>query len=183
MQSDISPKISEETTEKHSESGPVKKKPGKVLWFLCGMLWGAVLAFVAGVLFLRYSLIQEIPVKGDFTEVVGIIPPAAEQMGWMVSYNQCGLPRQIDGQPLEVYRFCKQDYAMELLAQDEERKIACLLPCAVSIYKKSDGITYISRLNMPLMTQLLGGSSVRIFSEKIVPEQQVIFSGVQPAEK
>lgn len=182
MQSDTSRKISDDSSETIKEKSPAKKKSGKLLWFFCGILWGIVFSFIAGVLFLRHFLIQEIPVQGDFSEIVGKIPPAAEQMGWMVSYNQCGLPRQINGDPIEVYRFCKQDYASELLLNEDDRKISCILPCAVAIYRKSDGITYISRLNMPLVTQLLGGSPVKIFSERIIPEQQVIFFGVPPAD-
>ena len=206
MQSDISQKISEEKFQKTddtqvqgseelvqspetvSEPGN-ERKPKKekekvtrksvirnILWFLCGILWGITLAFIGGILYLRHNLIQEIPIEGDFAQNADKIGPAAYKFGWQVSYNDCGLPRLIDNQPIEVYRFCKTPYAYELLKNEDERKISCMLPCAISIYKKSDGITYISKLNMPLITQLLGGNSIGIFNEKILPEQREILS-------
>ena len=174
MQSVTSQKTSEEKTK--AGNSPASR----ILWFLCGTLWGIVLMFVAGVIYLRHSLILEIPMKEDFQEIIHDLEPSAEKLNWQVSSNVCGIPRIIGGQPLEIFRFCKRDYAVELLQDEQDRKIGCLLPCAVSVYKKADGITYISRLNMPLITQLLGGTSVSIFRSKISPEQQVIFSIFTP---
>ena len=174
MQSNISQKTSEQKT--CSESAFCKK----CLWFLCGTLWGAVLMFIAGVIFLRHSLFLEIPIKSDFPQVVQNLEPAAEKFNWQVSGNSCGIPRMIGGQPLEIFRLCKREYAVELLLEEQDRKIGCLLPCAVSVYKKADGITYLSRLNMPLITNLLGGTSVSIFRDKISPEQKIIFSVFEP---
>jgi hypothetical protein len=180
MQSDTLPKISDlestEQTMRQPDSG--KKSGGKknLLWFLCGILWGITLTFIAGVYYLRHNLIQEIPIEGSFSGAANKVGPVAQKYGWQVSYNDCGLPRLIDNQPMEVYRFCKSGYAYELLQDENDRKIACMLPCAISIYQKSDGVTYLSKLNMPLITQLLGGSSIGIFSEKISPEQRAIMS-------
>ena len=197
MQSDISQKISEEVK---SNDGGVLQEPGPIascsltspeqktdskkgtfnrkvwLWFICGILWGIALTFIAGVLYLRHNLIQEIPIEDDFSRAADKVGPVAQKYGWSVSYNDCGLPRLVDNQPVEVYRFCKSRYAYELLQNEDDRKISCILPCAMSIYKKSDGVTYISRMNMPLVTQLLGGSSISIFNEKISPEQRAIMT-------
>ena len=194
MQSDISQKISEEIQNGAGEiQNPGQAAPGlaespaqnlkkgsadrKVfLWFLCGVLWGIALTFIAGVLYLRHNLIQEIPLAEDFSHTADKVGPIAQKYGWRVSYNDCGLPRLVDNQPVEVYRFCKSRYAYELLQNEDDRKIACILPCAMSVYQKSDGVTYLSKLNMPLITQLLGGSSIGIFNEKISPEQRAIMS-------
>lgn len=168
--------VSGKKSKKQKEKVPGNIIIRHVLWFLCGILWGATLMFIGGVLYLRHNLIQEIPLEGDFSSVAGSIGPVAQRYGWQTSYTQCGIPRQIEGQPMEVYRLCKSPYAYELLQTESERKISCMLPCAVSIYKKSDGVTYISKVNMPLVTQLLGGNSIGIFNEKIVPEQEAIMS-------
>lgn len=172
MQSDTSPKISEEPVKKSSR--------GSLLWFLCGVLWGAVLMFIAGVIYLRHNLIREIPIREDFSHVISALEPAARKLDWQVSANPCGIPRLINGQPIEIFRLCKREYAVSLLMEESDRKIACLLPCAVSVYQKADGVTYLSRLNMPLVTQLLGGTSVAIVRDKIQPEQNAVFSIFTP---
>ena len=175
-------------------SGKNSKKPQKevvtrkqkiryLLWFLCGGIWGATLMFIGGVLYLRHNLIQEIPMEKDFAQVADTIGPIAQKYGWQISYNQCGMPRLINNQPVEVYRMCKTPYAQELLTEEKDRKISCILPCSIAIYKKSDGLTYVSKLNMPLVTQLLGGTSVGIFYEKIAPEQNAIMSHFPVREK
>ena len=153
-----------------------KQKIRYALWFFCGGLWGAALMFIGIVLYLRHNLIQEIPMEKDFVQIADMIGPVALKYGWQVSCNQCGMPRVINNQPVEVYRMCKTPYAQDLLSEENDRKISCILPCSIAIYRKSDGITYISKLNMPLVTQLLGGTSVGIFYEKIAPEQNAIMS-------
>lgn len=173
-----------DTLQRTSEKNPLHKAKIKILlWFLCGVLWGGVLVFIAGVVFLRHNLILEYPFSGDFTNISESVEPAAAELGWTVSANPCGIPRIIDGQPIEIYRLCKREYAVELLQEESDRKIGCLLPCAISIYRKADGLTYLSRLNMPLVTMLLGGAPVQIFRNKISVEQQVIFSHMKKNEQ
>ena len=168
--------VSGKDSEPLKETVSRKQKIRSVLWFLCGGIWGAALMFIGGALYLRHNLIQEIPMEKDFVEVADAIGPVAQKYGWQVSYNQCGTPRLINNQPVEVYRMCKTPYAQDLLTEENDRKISCILPCSIAIYRKSDGSTYISKLNMPLVTQLLGGTSVGIFYEKIAPEQNAIMS-------
>ena len=128
MQSDTSQKISEAIQNSAGEKlNPEQAAPGSsessaqnlkkgsanrkmLLWFLCGILWGVALTFIAGVLYLRHNLIQEMPLAEDFTHTADKVGPVAQKYGWRVSYNDCGLPRLIDNQPVEVYRFCKSRY-------------------------------------------------------------------------
>ena len=175
--------VSGKDSEPLKETVSRKQKIRSVLWFLCGGIWGAALMFIGGALYLRHNLIQEIPMEKDFVEVADAIGPVAQKYGWQVSYNQCGMPRLINNQPVEVYRMCKTPYAQDLLTEENDRKISCILPCSIAIYRKSDGSTYISKLNMPLVTQLLGGTSVGIFYEKIAPEQNAIMSHFPVREK
>lgn len=177
-----SPEQPEKKSGKKKEKVSRKTVVRHILWFFCGCLWGATLMFIGGVLYLRHNLIQEIPVDGTFDEIADQVGPAAQRYGWQVSYNPCGIPRMINNHPIEVYRFCKTPYARELLEDDDERKISCLLPCALSIYSKSNGMTYISKLNMPLLSQLLGGKAVDTFYEKITPEQRAIMNHIQQKE-
>lgn len=162
---------------------PVKKSKTGLVWFLCGLLWGAVLVFVCGFLYLRYNLIAETPMQDDFALIASALEPAAKRLDWTVSSNLCGIPRKIGGEPIEIFRLCKREYAVELLQGESERKLSCLLPCGVSVYKKSDGVTYLAKPNMLLISRLLGGSSAEIFRKKIAPEQQAVFSIFEPLDR
>ena len=169
-----------DTSSNTSEPPARRKGANGCAWFLCGFLWGAVLIFVCGILYLRHNLISETPMQEDFPQIAGALEPAAKRLDWTVSSNLCGIPREIDGNPIEIFRLCKREYAIELLREEQDRKISCLLPCAVSIYRKSDGVTYLAKPNMLLISRLLGGTSAGIFRDRIAPEQQAVFSVFEP---
>ena len=172
------------TSSRPSEEIPAGKwGTGKIVWFLCGLLWGGVLVFAGGILYLRHNLVLETPMKEDFSQIAGALEPAAKRLDWTVSSNRCGIPGLIGGQPIEIFRLCKSEYAAALLQEERDRKLSCLLPCAVSVYRKSDGTTYLAKPNMLLISRLLGGTSAGIFREKITPEQQAVFSIFEPLNR
>lgn len=59
--------------------------------------------------------------------------------------------------PVKVLEVCHPKYASKLLAQNDERIYSNIMPCRISIYKKENGGTYISRLNSGLMASQIGG--------------------------
>ena len=82
--------------------------------------------------------------------------------------------------PVKVVEMCKPDYAYQLLSDDSLRIYANMMPCRVSVYEKSDGNTYISRMNAALFAAQIGGvmqkvmgkafDDVEIMIKKIVKE-------------
>jgi uncharacterized protein (DUF302 family) len=58
---------------------------------------------------------------------------------------------------VRVFDICKPAYASRILDKDAERIVSPLMPCRVAVYKKSDGKTYISRMNSGLMARPLKG--------------------------
>ena len=81
---------------------------------------------------------------------------------------------------VKVVELCKPDYAYRLLFDDSVRIYANMMPCRVSVYEKSDGNTYISRMNAALFAAQIGGvmqkvmgkafDDVEIMIKKIVKE-------------
>ena len=57
----------------------------------------------------------------------------------------------------KVYDLCKPAYSGERLKKDDERIVSTLMPCRVAVYKKSDGKTYVSRMNSGLMAKPMKG--------------------------
>ncbi len=58
---------------------------------------------------------------------------------------------------VNVIELCKPDYAYRLLSDDSLRIYSNMLPCRISVYKKTDGNTYLSRLNSAMLASQIGG--------------------------
>jgi uncharacterized protein (DUF302 family) len=59
--------------------------------------------------------------------------------------------------PVNVLEICNPKYSYRLLSKDSERIYSSLMPCRFSVYEKSDGRVYISRMNTPVMSKQIGG--------------------------
>ena len=59
--------------------------------------------------------------------------------------------------PVKVVEMCKPDYAYQLLSEDSQRIYSNMMPCRISVYEKSDGKTYISRMNSAMFAEQIGG--------------------------
>ncbi|HBJ96203.1 MAG TPA: hypothetical protein DDZ11_07150 [Lentisphaeria bacterium] len=151
-------------------------KRKELLCLALGVLLGVAVTLLAGVLYLRANLIQEIPLgHGSFEALAAGVPGAAKSVdGWSATSAGCNLPRTPDGLPLQSFRFCNPDYARELLENETERRIAAILPCGIAFWRGSDGMVYASKLNMPLLGRLLGGTPAFVFPRRIEPDQREI---------
>ena len=59
--------------------------------------------------------------------------------------------------PVLVFDACSGKYSSELLARDETRFVASMIPCRVAIYQTSTGKVVISRMNSVAMADMAGG--------------------------
>lgn len=59
--------------------------------------------------------------------------------------------------PVLVFDACSGKYSSELLARDETRFVASMIPCRVAIYQTSTGKVVISRMNSVAMAGMVGG--------------------------
>lgn len=159
------------------------RKRKEILFLVLGILLGTAGTLAGGILWLRMSLIREFELGSpDFQTAMRAVPGSAKEIGgWTASSAGCALPQTPDGLPLLSFRFCNPDYARELIRNESERKIAAILPCGIAFYRKSDGKVYASKLNLPLVGLLLGGTPSRLFSRRIEPDQRAILMKI--AEK
>jgi uncharacterized protein (DUF302 family) len=75
---------------------------------------------------------------------------------------------------VRVYDICKPQYASEILKLDMERIASPLLPCRVAIYMKSDGKTYIGRMNSLKMAKFMSGIIPDVMSKAATEIEEVI---------
>jgi len=158
-----------------------QQRPKKKYWgiFIAGFLWGITFAFIFGVIFLRHSLIYEYESKLGYDETVKQIQTNAKNTkGWVVQFGSgCKMPKINDGSKMTIMKLCHGQYGSKLLNGNNTRKTSAIIPCTFAIYQKN-GKTYLARVNVSLLGNLLGGDAARIFSGKVTPEQEQMLEGV-----
>jgi len=75
--------------------------------------------------------------------------------------------------PTKVMKLGQAVYAHALIKHDDTRFVAAMMPHSIAVYKKSDGSTYISSMNMGLMGKIFGGET-DIIMGKVQADDDVI---------
>jgi uncharacterized protein (DUF302 family) len=75
--------------------------------------------------------------------------------------------------PVMLIDLCEPNHAVNILSHDQDRILSVMMPCTISVYKKSDGKTYIAHMNAGLMGGMFGGNVAKVMNE--VDEQQQEF--------
>ncbi|MBT3244727.1 MAG: DUF302 domain-containing protein [Bacteroidetes bacterium] len=60
--------------------------------------------------------------------------------------------------PVKVFAVCQPHHAIKVLGKDDDRIVSAMMPCRISVYTKSDGKTYISRINTGMMADDFHGA-------------------------
>jgi len=66
--------------------------------------------------------------------------------------------------PVKIIETCNPKHSGRLLELDYERIVSIFMPCRISVYEKSDGKTYISRINASLLSKSYGGLIEEVMS-------------------
>jgi uncharacterized protein (DUF302 family) len=97
----------------------------------------------------------------DFDTTVERFQQAVQEEGWSIldvhDMKSILAGHGHDILDVKIVEICSSRYSAEILLLDDERIVAPLMPCRVAIYKKSNGITYIGRMNSELMARPFGG--------------------------
>ncbi len=99
--------------------------------------------------------------KYDFNETVQKLTMEIEQKSWKVSaihdLQQTLMNSGKEVLPIKVFALCHPKHSGRILEKDEERIVSSLMPCRISVYMKSDGETYVSRMNSAILAKSIGG--------------------------
>ena len=119
------------------------------------------------------SVMIENQSRFGFTETIDKLSKNILEKGWKITIThdlQETLKKNSkEVLPVKVIELCNPGLAFRILSKDELRNVSPMLPCRISVYEKSDGITYISRLNAPAFAGMIGGDAsktiVQAFNE------------------
>ena len=107
--------------------------------------------------------------KYNFDETVDKLKAAIEQKTWKVTaihdLQQTMKTYGKDVLPVKVFAVCHPKHSSKILEKDDERIVSCMMPCRISVYQKSDGKTYISRIDPAPMAKAFGGIVEQVMTE------------------
>ena len=107
--------------------------------------------------------------KYNFDETVDKLKAAIEQKTWKVTaihdLQQTMKTYGKDVMPVKVFAVCHPKHSGKILEKDDERIVSCMMPCRISVYQKSDGKTYISRMDPAPMAKAFGGIVEQVMTE------------------
>lgn len=97
----------------------------------------------------------------NFTETSQRLNDAVLDAGWSLlavhDLKETLHKKGFEVLPVKVFEVCKGSLSVKMLERDSERLFSSLMPCRVSVYETSQGITKISRLNAAIMAKEYGG--------------------------
>jgi uncharacterized protein (DUF302 family) len=97
----------------------------------------------------------------NFNETVQRLNDAVLAQGWSLlaihDLKETLHKKGFEVLPVKVFEVCKGSLSVKMLELDKERLFSSLMPCRVSVYETSQGVTKISRLNAAIMAKEYGG--------------------------
>ncbi len=124
------------------------------------------------------SMMIEDESRYDFDKTIEVFEKQVSEAGWSIitvhnmseTLNQHG--HNVD--EVMVFELCSARYSAEILRHDDERIISPLMPCRVAIYKKSDGNTYISRMDNEAFARPFGGVIHEVMTQAAADIEDII---------
>ncbi len=113
-----------------------------------------------------------------FEETVSRLSEIIPEGGWKVIHihdlQETMRKNGKEVNPVKVIELCKPDYAYRLLSDDTLRIYSNMMPCRISVYEKTDGKTYLSRMNSAMLASQAGGVVQEVMSRSFGDAEQFI---------
>ena len=142
--------------------------------FIAGLALMAILGFYS----LPGMMMLEDESKYGFDETVEVFKTKVDEAGWSVLQvhdMKSILERHgHDVQNVQIFEICSSQYSAEILKLDDERIVSPLMPCRIAIYEKSNGKTYITRMDSKLMARPFGGVINEVMQKAAVETEEII---------
>lgn len=149
----------------------------RILIGVTALVLGALIAI--GILYASAPgmMMMEDESKYGFDETVSVFEKEVKEAGWKVAglHDMKAILEGFghDVMNIKIFELCSSKYSAVILEEDDERIVSPLMPCRVAIYEKSDGKTYITRMNSTLMAKPFGGLIDEVM-QKAAGETEVI---------
>lgn len=121
----------------------------------------------------NFPVMIESQSRFGFAETIDKLSMIIPEKGWKITIThdlqETMRKNSKEVLPVKVIELCNPGLAFQILSKDGLRSASPMLPCRISVYEKSDGITYIARMNAPAFAGMIGGDAemtiVQAFNE------------------
>ena len=155
----------------------MNNKSKSLTYTMVGIVVGVVLS---GILLMQMApgiMMVENKSKLSFDATVQAIKDNAAKEHWVIpGVKRLDKSLAKDGHevlPVAIIELCKPELAVKILSKDNERMVSSMMPCRVSVYKKSNGDVIISRMNTALMSKLFGGLVTEVMSDATAQTERI----------
>lgn len=116
--------------------------------------------------------------KYDFNRTIEDLKAEIEKKGWKLSAtHDLAKTLKTHGKevlPVQVFAVCHPNHAARILDNDDSRIVSVLMPCRISVYTKSNGKTYISRMNPSTIAISYAGTIGQVMTESAAEIEEII---------
>jgi len=115
-------------------------------------------------------------------ETVDMIDQNSEKNGWAVlkiwDLNDRMVNAGYDEAPqVKVLELCHAENTYEVLKNEDDLLISAIMPCRMAVYEYDNGKTFISRMNIGLMSRFFS-SNVRSVMKGVADDDEKILDGI-----
>ncbi len=150
---------------------------------IIGLLAGVLLGWLIIYLVAPSLMFKENQVKGDFDMVTQKLEETVVASGWKVPHVhdlQATMKKfNKDVSSVKVYDICHPDHSYKILSRDQERIVSNLMPCRIAVYEKSDGTTWISRMNSGILAKPMSRVIRKTMSDAAGDVEEIIAEVLQ----
>ena len=153
----------------------------RILAFTISILAGGIAGALLVTFLVKPQMMLENESRYDFETTLTTVEQSAATAGWSIpavhdlQKSMAKAGKEVN--KVQVFAMCNPEYAVIILAGDEERIYSNMMPCRVSVYTKSDGKTYISRLNIPKISRDMP-PNVKAAMKGAYKDMEEILSGI-----
>jgi len=140
----------------------MSKKLTGTIFGLVGFIIGIIITLILVWQLMPGMMIKERKSPYDMDKTIEIIKKNAEELDWKVpkeydfqkSISEAGMD---DIGKIKVIELCQPEYAYTLLKNDDSKFVSVLMPCAIAVYEKNDGV-YVATMQVGIMGKIFGGN-------------------------
>lgn len=138
-----------------------KQLRSNLIYLSVGALVGVFIFLVVLFAMAPSLMMTESQSKYDFNETVELFQQSVTDAGWGILnvHDMQAVKANLGYEvlPVKIFDVCSGQYSARILEVDDARIVTPMMPCRISIYEKSDGNTYVGRMNSGLVARLFGG--------------------------
>jgi len=153
-----------------------------IILILVGFLLGAAAAGFAVYKFMPSQMIVTKESMFGMYETVEMIDKQADENGWAVAkiwdmterMEKAGFE---DSPAVKVLELCHAENSYNVLKNEEDMFISAIMPCRMAVYEYSNGRTFISRMNIGLVSRFFS-PNVRRVMKGVADDDEKILDGI-----